>query len=160
MHFDIGSHSKARTRSVQLERGLDLVVKGLHKAESMKDAMGTPPVPNARSSSLPNGKENSGSIRHYRSMLDVEGPPKLGPVVKFTYDELYVASAKLQNSQPSHLPSHPTSSFLHLMQNGHNNIRILILALCSIERCSRPTPSAGFSRSASQRQAYNRRRPV
>jgi septin 7 len=112
MHFDIGLHAKGRTRSVQLERGLNLVAHCPPKAESMKDAMGTPPVPSARSSSLPTGKENSGSIRHYRSMLDVEDPPKLGPVMTFTYDELYVGSAKLQNSQASH-PLHPSGGILH-----------------------------------------------
>ncbi len=57
------------------------------------------PVPAARSSSLPAGKENIGSVRQYRSMLDVEGPPKLGPVKTFTYDELYVDNAKLASCQ-------------------------------------------------------------
>lgn len=99
MHFDIGSHGKSRTRSVQLEKGLDIAVGDVSKVESVKDGPAAPPVPAARSSSLPSGKENTNSVRHYRSMLDVEGPPTLGPVKTFSYDELYVENAKSSISQ-------------------------------------------------------------
>ncbi len=100
MHFDIGHSIKGRTRSVQLEKGMDLVTGGSVKADSsVQDRPSSPPIPAVRSSSLPSGKENAGSIRHYRSMLDVEGPPTLGPVKTFTYDELYVDNAKPSSSQ-------------------------------------------------------------
>jgi len=103
---DSVSSAKARTRSVQLEKGIDIAAGGPVRAESIMD-LSMPPVPAARSSSLPSGKENNGSIRHYRSMLDVEGPPKLGPVKTFNYDELYVDNAKQPSSPPPQLPFSP-----------------------------------------------------
>ena len=106
MQSEAGRTAKARTRSVQLEKGIDVASGSSVKAESIRD-LSMPPVPAARSSSLPSGKENNGSIRHYRSMLDVEGPPKLGPVKTFTYNELYVENAKIPSSPPPQLPFSP-----------------------------------------------------
>ena len=90
--------AKARTRSVQLDKSVDMATN-IADAESARD-LSMPPVPSARSSSLPSGKENNASIRHYRSMLDVEGPPKLGPLKPFTCDELYVDNTKMPSSPP------------------------------------------------------------
>jgi len=91
MHFDIGQHGKTRSRSVHLHKAVDTsIVEEPDKAASLKDGYSSPPVPSTRSSSLPTGKENSGSIRHYRSMLDVEGPPKLGPLKPLTYEEIHL----------------------------------------------------------------------
>ena len=75
MQSEAGRTAKARTRSVQLEKGIDIASGSSVKAESIRD-LSMPPVPAARSSSLPSGKENSGSIRHYRSMLDIEDAPE------------------------------------------------------------------------------------
>ena len=106
MQADTAHSTKARTRSVQLEKSIAIAAGGPVKPESIRDFT-IPPVPAARSSSLPSGKENNGSIRHYRSMLDVEGPPKLGPVKTFNYDELYVDNAKQPSSPPPQLPFSP-----------------------------------------------------
>jgi hypothetical protein len=106
MQASTNHSAKVRARSVQLEKGIDFVTGGRVKVELTRD-LSTPPVPTARSSSLPSGKENDGSIRHYRSMLDVEGPPKLGPVRTFTYDELYVEKAKHPVSPRPQLPFSP-----------------------------------------------------
>ncbi|KAL8372031.1 hypothetical protein RB595_001705 [Gaeumannomyces hyphopodioides] len=96
MHFDLGHHSKSRTRSVQLEKDFDLTEAAAPRVSATKENAVTPvaPVPSARSSSLPGLKDVNGT-RQYRSMLDVEVPPSLGPVKPLDYGELYVNGSKL-----------------------------------------------------------------
>ncbi|KAK0718333.1 septin [Lasiosphaeria miniovina] len=92
MHFATMVHhaTKARTKSVQFEKSL-ISLDGAEGASS-RDGASTPPIPGNRTSSLPTSenKENfKNSIRHYRSMLDIEDPPKLPITKPLSYDELY-----------------------------------------------------------------------
>lgn len=106
MHFEIGHHAKSRTRSIQLEKGVEVAARETSKTESARDEHSAPPVLATRSSSVPSGKENMASEqKNYRSMLDVEGPPKLGPMKTFTYDELYVDNSKLLSTQALPAPA-------------------------------------------------------
>ncbi|KAK3369126.1 Septin-domain-containing protein [Lasiosphaeria ovina] len=92
MHFATMVHhaTKARTKSVQFEKSL-ISLDGAEGASS-RDGASTPPIPGNRTSSLPTSenKENfNNSIRHHRSMLDIEDPPKLPIAKPLSYDELY-----------------------------------------------------------------------
>lgn len=94
MHFpDLSYHTRSRTKSVQFDK-----VK-IASGESVEDSalppvrpasVAGPPIPGNRISSLPgNQQENLGSIRRYKSMLDVEEPPRLPVTQPLTYEELY-----------------------------------------------------------------------
>lgn len=80
MPFDLVAHAKSRARSVQLEKcGAQSNADANGAANStahtaIAGSSSTAPTPSIRSSSLPAGQENMGpgSIRHFRSMLDVE----------------------------------------------------------------------------------------
>ncbi len=165
MHFDIGHPIKGRTRSVQLEKNIDYTAAEPAKAESVQECLSSPPVPAARSSSLPAGKENIGSVRQYRSMLDVEGPPKLGPVKTFTYDELYVDNAKLASCQAPpfckiglrHLRLSTLAGSLSLFWRAHA-VPEANYGDGSCERRSHRPPSEGVSGPSSQWQANTTRR--
>ncbi|KAM7206836.1 Septin domain containing protein [Naviculisporaceae sp. PSN 640] len=91
MHFATMVHyaTKARTKSVQFDKS----VLSLDSSDGMSsfEASSPGPVPGTRTSSLPSGehKENINTLRHYRSMLDVDGPPKLPAARPMTYEELY-----------------------------------------------------------------------
>lgn len=98
MHFPELTHrSRARTKSVQFDR-----VKAMFTSrESLTDeepsplarpaSVPAPLVPARRSVSLNlTHQENAPSVRRYKSMLDVEGPPRLPATSPMTYDELYV----------------------------------------------------------------------
>lgn len=102
MHFDLGHHSKSRTRSVQLEKDFGVAEASASRPPMAKENRITPvpPIPSARSSSLP-GLKDVNAARQYRSMLDVEAPPSLGPVKPLDYDEFYVDGSKLPASQQS-----------------------------------------------------------
>ncbi|KAK0620359.1 Septin-domain-containing protein [Immersiella caudata] len=91
MHFATMVHhaTRTRTKSVQFEKSL-ISLETAEEASSREGAT-SPPVPGTRTSSLPLGdnKENINVIRHYRSMLDVEGAPKLPMTKPLSYEELY-----------------------------------------------------------------------
>lgn len=40
-----------------------------------------------------------GTVQHYRSMLDIEDPPKLNPLNPLSFDELYTAPKQQQRSK-------------------------------------------------------------
>lgn len=86
---------KARTRSIQFDRNI--------LGESMAST-GNQPKPNKRTSSLALGQENVEptspakeppiSVRRYKSMLEVEDPPKLEAAEPMSFDELYAEPIK------------------------------------------------------------------
>ncbi|KPM43609.1 Cell division control protein 3 [Neonectria ditissima] len=94
MAFGLMEHVRARTRSVALNKDA--------LATAITTPSGEPSVPvdqeTRRHSSMPLGRHNRGespspeppaTIRHYRSMLDVEEPPKLSAWKPISFDELY-----------------------------------------------------------------------
>ncbi|KAF4982736.1 hypothetical protein FZEAL_1689 [Fusarium zealandicum] len=94
---DLVQHVKARTRSVHFDKNTFTMTPAA-TAESSKK----PSQDSKRASSLPVRPDNQNlpppstsrpaTIRHYRSMLDVdvEEPPSLNPMKPMTFDELYV----------------------------------------------------------------------
>ncbi|RCI10367.1 hypothetical protein L249_4291 [Ophiocordyceps polyrhachis-furcata BCC 54312] len=82
-------------------------------ASSRSSTAAAHPLPSRRISSLPTGQDyarrqsmpNStatsleASTRHYRSMLDVEDPPRLGPLHPMSYDELYAGQTIPSDSE-------------------------------------------------------------
>jgi hypothetical protein len=103
MHFDLGHHSKSRTRSVQLQKDFSMPSEvPAPRPETAKENHSAPsgPIPSARSSSLPGIKDINGA-RQYRSMLDVEAPPSLGPLKTLDYGELYIPGSRSPTSQQS-----------------------------------------------------------
>ncbi|KAK4165917.1 Septin-domain-containing protein [Cladorrhinum sp. PSN259] len=94
MHFATMVHNatKGRTKSVQFEKSM--VSLDTNDGASSGDGASSPPVPGVRTSSLPMGGDNKeninmATIRHYRSMLDIEEPPRLPIAKPMSYDELY-----------------------------------------------------------------------
>lgn len=84
--------TKGRTKSVQFEKSM--VSLETNDGSSSRDGASSPPVPGSRTSSLPMGENrdninNMATIRHYRSMLDIEEPPRLPIAKPMSYDELY-----------------------------------------------------------------------
>lgn len=81
--------SKHHIEKIDLPVALDVTV------QSAK----SPPRPSKRTSSLLSGLENANpycttfitpaTIRHYRSMLEIEEPPSIGPLDPMSFDELY-----------------------------------------------------------------------
>jgi hypothetical protein len=92
MHFAtmVQHATRTRTKSVQFEKSV-ISLEPTDESCSREGAT-SPPVPGTRTSSLPLGdnKENINVIRHYRSMLDVEGAPKLPMTKPMSYEELYL----------------------------------------------------------------------
>ena len=102
MTFDSMVHQvKARTRSIHLDRASFNLSGSSTPKESTTGPTTSPPQPTRRTSSLPLGQENRDpsasppqlpeNIRHYRSMLDIEEPPKLSPWKPMSFDELYAS---------------------------------------------------------------------
>lgn len=96
MHFATVVHhvTKGRNKSVHFERSL--MSLDSTEAASTRGTSTPPLVPGNRINSLPlhDMKENtSTTIRHYRSMLDVEPAPKLPLTQPLSYDELYPRAA-------------------------------------------------------------------
>lgn len=89
--------TRARHRSVHLDKGISSLTAMLSPSEPVA----SPRQPPRRISSLPLGQENlnpstidlqaPATIRHYRSMLDVDEPPKLSPWKPMSFDELYAS---------------------------------------------------------------------
>lgn len=93
MTFDLVHHVKSRARSLQLDKtALTPAMVALEQVASQAQAT-------KRMSSLPNGQNATvqfsvpafvpAAIRRYRSMLEVEEPPKLGPWNPMSFEELY-----------------------------------------------------------------------
>ncbi|KAK4231380.1 Septin-domain-containing protein [Podospora fimiseda] len=94
MHFATMVHNatKGRTKSVQFEKSM--LSLDTNDGASSRDGASSPPIPGVRTSSLPMGAEskeniNITAIRHYKSMLDIEEPPRLPIAKPMSYDELY-----------------------------------------------------------------------
>ena len=81
MHIDIGHHVKARQRNAHFEYGTS------DAAGEAKGPLSSHRAP-VRSSSLYSNKENANALRPYRSMLDVEAPPTLGPLKSVSLEGL------------------------------------------------------------------------
>ena len=134
MHFATMVHhaTRSRTKSVQFEKS----VLSLNSVDdgSSREGTASPPVPGMRTSSLPpagdNNKENVNvnTIRHHRSMLDVEDPPRLPVAQPLSYDELYprpdetVTIQKLPPRRPFHsqrrmLPNRPATGLIYLLSS-------------------------------------------
>ncbi|KAH6607823.1 cell division control 3 [Trichoderma cornu-damae] len=93
MTFDLVHQVKSRARSLQLEKSaLSPAMVALEQVASQAQAT-------KRVSSLPGGPNAAvqfpvpafvpATIRRYRSMLEVEEPPKLGPWSPMSFEELY-----------------------------------------------------------------------
>ncbi|KAL7788978.1 septin [Trichoderma ceciliae] len=100
MTFDLVHQVKSRARSLQLDKtALSPAMAALEQVASQAQAA-------KRVSSLPNGQNAAmqipvpafvpATIRRYRSMLEVEEPPKLGPWSPMSFEELY--SGPIQSS--------------------------------------------------------------
>ncbi|KAK3688566.1 Septin-domain-containing protein [Podospora appendiculata] len=101
MHFATMVHhaTKARTKSVQFEKSL--VSLDTADGASSRDGAASPPLPGTRISSLPAGENKetgNTTIRHYRSLLDVEDTPRLPMAKPLSYDELYPRPGDLTNT--------------------------------------------------------------
>ncbi|KAM7202858.1 Septin domain containing protein [Rhypophila sp. PSN 637] len=87
MHFAAMVHHavKVRPKSVQFDKSV------LNFDNSDGQSSSSAPVPGTRKSSWPTGgnKENTIPIRHFRSMLDVDVPPRLPISKPLSYEELY-----------------------------------------------------------------------
>ncbi|KAK4193850.1 Septin-domain-containing protein [Podospora australis] len=126
MHFTTMVHhaTKGRTKSVQFDK--NVISLDTTDRSSSRDGAASPPVPGARTSSLPldyvENKENTSTgIRHYRSMLDIEDPPKLPAAKPLCYDELYPKS--VDSMVISHrLPRNPLRRLLHSQAPPSNGI--------------------------------------
>jgi hypothetical protein len=96
------------------------VIFGLHSVEPVnqgKDSATSPPQPSRRSSSLLLDQEHTQhsspaptsvapvTIRHYRSMLEVEAPPFLDPMKPMSYDELYEQPLNTEIQTPYRRPT-------------------------------------------------------
>ncbi|KAK3323446.1 Septin-domain-containing protein [Cercophora scortea] len=93
MHFATMVHhaNKARTKSVQFEKS-QVSLNDTADGASSRDGAASPPFPGTRTSSLPTGENKetlNTTIRHYRSLLDVEDTPRLPMAKPLSYDELY-----------------------------------------------------------------------
>lgn len=96
MHFpDLSYHTRARTKSVQFDKVKIGSSEALDESESppIRPASVAGRLPgSSRISSIPlQQQENfgSGSLRRFKSMLDVEEPPRLPVTQPMTYEELY-----------------------------------------------------------------------
>lgn len=99
--------TRARHRSVHLDKGIASLT-----AIISPEPVASPRKPPRRISSLPLSQENlnpsnidlqtPATIRHYRSMLDVDDPPKLSPWQPMSFDELYASPIRevAQAEQP------------------------------------------------------------
>ncbi|KIL93585.1 hypothetical protein FAVG1_03567 [Fusarium avenaceum] len=97
MALDLMQHVRARTRSVHFDRGLLFMASSPLADSSPKTSRDS-----KRTISLPLGPDNEmlsppssprpSTVRHYRSMLDVEAqdPPTLSPMQPMSFDELYI----------------------------------------------------------------------
>ncbi|KAK1759352.1 Septin-domain-containing protein [Echria macrotheca] len=91
MHFATMVHhaARARTKSVQFDKSM-LGLDTMDASNSSREEVTSAPVPGLRTSSLPVGnKENVNTIRHFRSMLDVDDAPQLPAADPLSYEELY-----------------------------------------------------------------------
>lgn len=114
MAFDLVQQVKARTRSIQLDKSTALL------AINASEQPATQPQPSKRTSSLPpDGQDLSDhpsvsnsvptTIHRYRSMLEVEEPPKLGPLNPISFEELYTGPDQdLSKSESSNTTQNPT----------------------------------------------------
>jgi septin 7 len=97
MTFDLVQHVKARTRSVHFDRSL-LFMATTPLAESSpkasRDSKRTISFPLSQDDKIPSpSSPRPSTVRHYRSMLDVDqDPPTLSPMKSMSFDELYLYS--------------------------------------------------------------------
>ncbi|KAL7933761.1 septin [Trichoderma chlorosporum] len=118
MTFDLVHHVKSRARSLQLDKtALTPAMVALEQVAAQAQAT-------RRMSCLPNGQNAivqfsvpayvPAAIRRYRSMLEVDEPPNLGPWSPMSYDELYtspIQSALGTDGEPSSDQSTRSSSW-------------------------------------------------
>ncbi|KAF4420536.1 putative cell division control protein CDC3, partial [Fusarium austroafricanum] len=121
MTFDLVQHVKARTRSVHFDRGLIfMATAGLTESspKTSRDSKRVVSLPLSQEdeiSSTPSSPRPS-TVRHYRSMLDVENPPILSPMKPMSFDELYIDSERQSKYQFGVFTESGSSSCLSLAQ--------------------------------------------
>jgi hypothetical protein len=96
----LSNQVKVRTRSVHFDVSQERAL-----AAFLLDTASTHPKAGRRSSSLALGSENkapstgthsaAGTIRRFRSMLEVEDPPKVNLVEPMSFDELYAVRPEI-----------------------------------------------------------------
>ncbi|TDZ47021.1 Cell division control protein 3 [Colletotrichum trifolii] len=118
MAFSLVQHVKERARSIHLDkmtahddskRPTTLLVKPIHSQSKSKE--------NVRHAAALSSS-SIGTVRHYRSMLDVDDAPKIGPSKPISYDDLYQDPPPLCVSQRS--SSVPAAV---LLSRAHGGIR-------------------------------------
>lgn len=145
--------TRSRTKSVQFEKS---VISLDTDGSSSRDGATSPPVPGSRTSSLPLGSESKENIiRHYRSMLNIEDPPKLPMAKPLSYGSLYPKpgdSVVVHRHQriPMRRP-HDTicqapfapgpGIFALLLHTDHSGGVLLTTRCCSFKRYSQQSPS-------------------
>lgn len=95
MTFDFVQQVKARTKSIHLDK----TPVSASAPEAEMDKTTSPQDTSKRTCSLPPAKDGAPStlptgqapMRRFRSMLEVDEPPKLGPWNPMSFDELYSA---------------------------------------------------------------------
>ncbi|KAF9773121.1 hypothetical protein IL306_009107 [Fusarium sp. DS 682] len=99
MTFDLVQHVKARTRSVHFDRSLLFMANPAIAESSPKasrDSKRTISLPLSQDDTIssPPSSPRPSTVRHYRSMLDVDiqDPPTLSPMQPMSFDELYLDS--------------------------------------------------------------------
>ncbi|KAJ6787158.1 hypothetical protein PWT90_09179 [Aphanocladium album] len=96
MAFDFVQQVKYRTRSVQLDQtslsAAKIDLGGPRAQPSQTKRIASLSAASARSTSSPPVASQSNAAHPYRSMLDVDDPPKLGPWNSMSFDELYSGS--------------------------------------------------------------------
>ncbi|KAK7422254.1 Cell division control protein 3 [Neonectria punicea] len=124
MAFGLMEHVRARTRSVALDKAAVTTAVTNPATESAtidQDAR--------RHSSVPLGRQNRGrspspsppaTIRHYRSMLDVEEAPKLSPWKPLSFDELYSGPIR-DVAKPEELVQSHTEPEMESTQESQEN---------------------------------------
>lgn len=110
MAFDLLDHVRARSRSIAVDR--TAVARAILTSPTDYSTQNSD---TRRHSSVPLGQMNRSTspvasppatVRHYRSMLEVEEPPKLSPWKPLSFDELY-ANPIHDAANPEHTHSNP-----------------------------------------------------
>lgn len=110
MAFDLLDHVRARSRSLAVDR--TAVARAILTSPTDSSTQNSD---TRRHSGIPLGQMNRSAspvasppatVRHHRSMLDVEEPPKLGPWKPLSFEELY-ANPIDDAANPEHNHSNP-----------------------------------------------------
>lgn len=110
MATELAKQAKTRTRNAPEEAVLDQSSAAAEptiaskRTSSIMATQDMTIIPSASSSAAPS---ITSTVRHYRSMLDVEDPPKLNPLNPMSFDELYTPQD--QEQPPKYESEEPPS---------------------------------------------------